>query len=1323
MPRNSAGTFAPGASSWNDATAGDVIDPVVWNALLDDLTSALNIGTTGATDNRLIRSDGTGGLTFQSSAASLDDSGNLTGVTISSALSTFLQAGTGAETRTVQEKLRETLTPLDFMDVDVAAKVIARTATSSDAPAITAGLQEAVNRCVATGTALHVPSGTYLLDAQITASAPISIFGDGMMMSRLQWITTATTSGLAITSGASWFTSQVSNLAIETFKVASGTALSFDYSGNISGGVIVPRAASHAQISSVWVRGATAFTTDGWLNGIAFVSCQGCSIENSRLNGVYTGAFGSTPNSEKAVSFTGSGSPVQLAVNSILASAWQVGLFVDDAEGVYVTNCEFTTVSKGIQLDHAAGEPVLHFLGTHINAIDKCAELINCTEFVFNSCSLYALSTVSGDFIGIHVKSGCANGVITGCTFARSGASALYRGIVEDGGTNSKISGNDFAVGSSSGCIGIDITVNAVNCDVGHNVFSNANVRIANASTTATFAQFNGYTGDLDAIVTSNRRSEQLHTLGSGTTNPPSGASNPLGACLKTLSFDANSAIQLLWYQEQNRQYQRRKTGGAWQGWETLDYENPTFDTVEISSSTPTLTFTDTDTGANSVVSGSSGAGSLLLSADFNNEVANSLINFQIDGSAVIGLSPTALRPSANDGAALGTSSERWSDAYYALGAVLNFNGDAVVTHSAGVLSVSTGDLRVSTAGTNTASVVTVGGTQTLTAKTLTSPTIAASPTAAGATWTDLGTVTTADINGGTVDGTVIGGASAAAGTFTTLTANTSILPGSDGAVDLGSTTAAFNNLHLDTGATINVENGNAVVTHSSGIFTVSTGDWRVTTAGTNAASTVTVGGTQTLTAKTLTSPTIGTSPTAAGATWTDLGAVTTVDINGGTVDGVTIGGASAGAITGTTITATGQILADDSTSTAAPVYAFSDDTSTGIGHPAANTISFSKGGAEVMRIDSGSRLLIGATASVASLAFGNQGKMQLHSTSGVPFHLGHWEATATGGAMLITKSRNGTVGSHTVVQSGDTVGQITFEASDGDQFVRCAEMRCQVDGTPGDNDMPGRLMFSTTADGSASVTERMRITSTGAVYVNDTADTDTTIGLTINQGAADNKILTFKSSDIAHGVTSLAETDTYGYAMKASATGGGLQVVGIAENATIIGLHFIGVGDTSTTKSTAGTGMVTLDGQENDGDTIPATNATADSNLLAVRDNTTTRFILDSDGDSHQDVGTAWTNFDHLDDVATLNALAYNVARPADPIKQKFGVWMAEKREVLEAQKIVRFNDDGHHFVNMSKLAMLHTGAIRQLGARLDEKEARIARLEARLAAIATKH
>jgi hypothetical protein len=83
-------------------------------------------------------------------------------------------------------------------------------------------------------------------------------------------------------------------------------------------------------------------------------------------------------------------------------------------------------------------------------------------------------------------------------------------------------------------------------------------------------------------------------------------------------------------------------------------------------------------------------------------------------------------------------------------------------------------------------------------------------------TWSDLGTVTTMDLNGGTIDGVVIGGTTAAAGTFSTL----------------------------------NATGGGALT-----------------------------------------------------GTWTDLGTVTTVDLNGGTIDGTIVGGASAAAGTFTTIT------------------------------------------------------------------------------------------------------------------------------------------------------------------------------------------------------------------------------------------------------------------------------------------------------------------------------------------------------------------------------------------------------------------------------------
>lgn len=132
--------------------------------------------------------------------------------------------------------------------------------------------------------------------------------------------------------------------------------------------------------------------------------------------------------------------------------------------------------------------------------------------------------------------------------------------------------------------------------------------------------------------------------------------------------------------------------------------------------------------------------------------------------------------------------------------------------------------------------------------------------TDAGQTFTGTQVITTVDINGGAIDGATIGAASPTTIVGTTIQANTGFLPDADGGAYLGQPTQAFSNLYLDTGGTINFDNGNVVATHSSGILTVGTGDLRVTTAGTNTASVVTVGGTQTLTSKTLTSPTL-TSP------------------------------------------------------------------------------------------------------------------------------------------------------------------------------------------------------------------------------------------------------------------------------------------------------------------------------------------------------------------------------------------------------------------------------------------------------------------------------
>ena len=80
---------------------------------------------------------------------------------------------------------------------------------------------------------------------------------------------------------------------------------------------------------------------------------------------------------------------------------------------------------------------------------------------------------------------------------------------------------------------------------------------------------------------------------------------------------------------------------------------------------------------------------------------------------------------------------------------------------------------------------------------------------------------------------------------------------------------------------------------------------------------------------------------------------------------------------------------------------------------------------------------------------------------------------------MVFDKDRAGAV-----VQNGDSLGNILFRSFDGTTYLQSAAIIGYSDGTPGTNDIPGRLVFLTTADGAAAPTERLRISSTGALGV-----------------------------------------------------------------------------------------------------------------------------------------------------------------------------------------------------------------------------------------------
>lgn len=96
-------------------------------------------------------------------------------------------------------------------------------------------------------------------------------------------------------------------------------------------------------------------------------------------------------------------------------------------------------------------------------------------------------------------------------------------------------------------------------------------------------------------------------------------------------------------------------------------------------------------------------------------------------------------------------------------------------------------------------------------------------------------------------------------------------------------------------------------------------------------------------------------------------------------------------------------------------------------------------------------------------------------NSTGNQLTLGQQVSSSTSPIAGFYKSRGGNA-TPTVVSSGDSVGSLRFFAHDGTSFIRAGQIDVAVDGTPGTNDMPGRIVFAVTPDGTATPTEALRV-------------------------------------------------------------------------------------------------------------------------------------------------------------------------------------------------------------------------------------------------------
>jgi len=110
----------------------------------------------------------------------------------------------------------------------------------------------------------------------------------------------------------------------------------------------------------------------------------------------------------------------------------------------------------------------------------------------------------------------------------------------------------------------------------------------------------------------------------------------------------------------------------------------------------------------------------------------------------------------------------------------------------------------------------------------------------------------------------------------------------------------------------------------------------------------------------------------------------------------------------------------------------------------------------------------------------------------------------ADGANIVAGKGRSTNGGQGTIAAANDRVLNIRAAIDDGTNFAHeIGNIEFAVDTTPGENDTPGRIVFSTTADGASSSTEHMRITHAGTVLIGKTSPAFNTVGQEFRQGGA----------------------------------------------------------------------------------------------------------------------------------------------------------------------------------------------------------------------------
>jgi len=316
---------------------------------------------------------------------------------------------------------------------------------------------------------LYFPPGTYNLSSTISTTKNISIRGAGVGKTILKF---TGCNGIHIRGGSIRTTSEITDLSI--FTTNAGGFIALDLDGNNTEG----EAHSQFHLNRLEIRGEDV-GTHYWNIGIDLFGGYNSEICNVRVMGKYIPNRNANPwPMDKGIYLHDHSIDVNIVNARVLFATYGLHVGTGRCEGTHALNFQAIHCDYGIYYAYTSQKPLINVYNGHLCVHLKGVYLNNNCESVISGLVIYAFSTTSSAWRGIHVDSNCTRISIANNIIRDNWDTSYYGTAIEMAGDECNIIGNIVRLSSGTG---LNLTAASSYCIAEANVFRPCATAITNS--------------------------------------------------------------------------------------------------------------------------------------------------------------------------------------------------------------------------------------------------------------------------------------------------------------------------------------------------------------------------------------------------------------------------------------------------------------------------------------------------------------------------------------------------------------------------------------------------------------------------------------------------------------------------------------------------------------------------------------------------------------------------------------------------------------------------------------------------------------------------